>query len=420
MSNSKVKVLLVVSGSISAFKSASLVSAMQKSGRFEVRVVMTNSAKQLIGESTLEALSRNPVASDLWQNGEVMEHIELGKWADLLLVYPATANLINSWAHGLASDLAGTLYLAFPADKDVWIAPAMNQRMLAHPATEESISLLRKRGAKFLDPKSGRLACGEVGDGRLIEPEEVFEELSLAYNQSWDGFGEKGAMNDRKRVLVVYGGTRVPIDAVRSITNTSTGKTGAALAGQFFSEGYCVDVLRAKTAIVAPKKSTINSHEFDTFSEFRETLERLVESTRYDLIVQLAAVSDYVPQESADNKISTEEPLSLKLVPTEKIVNQLKSWSLGEAKVVAFKLTVKSSQEEVVQRVAKVFERGGVDLVVQNDLTDIKGQRHPFLAFNSQLEIMASGDSISEMGSAISEIGLAESGPRNQFEENQI
>ena len=170
----KSKVLLQVTGSIAAFKAASLASLLVEVGN-EVQCVMSEGARHFIGDSTFEGLTGRPVLSDVFERGRAHDHINLADWADLLLLYPASANHINRLRAGLADDLMGCLFLANNFRKPYWIAPAMNSNMLAHPAVGEALSVLESWGCRILPTGEGRLACGEVGYGRLLEPEQVFE-----------------------------------------------------------------------------------------------------------------------------------------------------------------------------------------------------------------------------------------------------
>jgi len=171
---SKPKIVLQVTGSIAAFKAASLASLLAEAG-FEVQCIMSDGARYFIGESTFEGLTGRPVLTDVFERGRAHDHINLVDWADLLVLYPASANHITRLRAGLADDLMGCLFLANNFRKPYWVAPAMNSNMLAHPAVTEALSTLESWGCRILPTGEGRLACGEVGPGRLLEPEEVFE-----------------------------------------------------------------------------------------------------------------------------------------------------------------------------------------------------------------------------------------------------
>ena len=208
------KVLVGLTGSIACFKVAGLISDLVKAGH-EVRTMATPSALKFIGKSTLEGLSGHPVMTDLFADGENMEHIHAGRWADIMLIAPCTANTMAKLKVGLTDDLITTTALAFEKTKSVFIAPAMNKEMWSHPSTQESLDHLILNGYKWIEPNAGTLACGEVGSGRMAEPEEIFAKLFKTNN---------------KKVLITGGGTREPIDGVRFIGNSSTGNTSKALA----------------------------------------------------------------------------------------------------------------------------------------------------------------------------------------------
>jgi len=171
---SKPRVLLQVTGSIAAFKAASLASLLVDRGS-EVRCILSDGARHFIGESTFEGLTEHPVLGDLFERGRAHDHIRLADWADLILLYPASANHITRLRAGLADDLIGCVFLANNFEKPTWVAPAMNSRMLAHPAVQEALTTLERWGCRILPTGSGRLACGEIGNGRLMEPDEVME-----------------------------------------------------------------------------------------------------------------------------------------------------------------------------------------------------------------------------------------------------
>ena len=171
---SQSKILLQITGSIAAFKAASLASMLVDAG-CEVQCVLSDGGRRFVGEATFEGLTRRPVLGDLFDRGRAYDHIDLAEWADLILLYPASANHITRLSSGLADDLIGCLFLANNFRTPYWIAPAMNSHMLAHPAVQEALSTLESWGCRILPTGSGRLACGETGDGRLLEPDEVFE-----------------------------------------------------------------------------------------------------------------------------------------------------------------------------------------------------------------------------------------------------
>ncbi|HEX4924910.1 MAG TPA: flavoprotein [Bdellovibrionales bacterium] len=179
MTTSRSKILFQLTGSIACYKACQVISRLVQNG-FEVQTVCTASALQFVGPATLEGLTGRPVFSDVYEHGRMMDHIQLAKWAELAIVAPASANTINSLAAGLAQDAVGALFLAYDLKKPYLIAPAMNSQMLAHPATQASLSKLRAWGVNVLETDSGNLACGDVGEGRLLEPEKIFASIQAA------------------------------------------------------------------------------------------------------------------------------------------------------------------------------------------------------------------------------------------------
>lgn len=172
MSAQNKKILFLLTGSIACYKACAAISKLVQTGA-EVQTIATPSALRFVGKATLEGLTHRPVHTDMWENATGINHIALGKWADIALLCPASANTISRLAHGIADDVIGTTYLAWPREKPWWIFPAMNSAMLAHPATQNSLKILAERGAKIFDSSTGQLACGDTGPGRLPEPDEI-------------------------------------------------------------------------------------------------------------------------------------------------------------------------------------------------------------------------------------------------------
>ncbi|RYZ72455.1 MAG: bifunctional phosphopantothenoylcysteine decarboxylase/phosphopantothenate--cysteine ligase CoaBC [Proteobacteria bacterium] len=359
------KILLKVSGSIAAFKAAALASKLVQNG-FEVQTVMTESAKDFIGAGTFEGLTGKRVATDLFEDGHRMEHIWLARWAELTLFYPASADSIAKLAQGRASDLASTLFLAHDFKSPYWISPAMNPTMFSHPAVQANLLKLKEYGAVVLTPDRGRMACGEYGDGRLIEPEALLSQL-LEY---------KNLRRSQGRVLVTAGGTFDPIDSVRGITNTSTGETGVKLAETLSERGFAVTLLLSKTATVTlPKLDGIEVHRFTTYQDLDRALKHELETHDFLACVHAAAVGDFDAELASESgKISSREAVTLTLKPRGKILSRLKEYSKNKAlKLISFKLTVGEWDEARLHS-----EYSMSDLVIQNDLSRIQkgGAQH--------------------------------------------
>jgi phosphopantothenoylcysteine decarboxylase / phosphopantothenate---cysteine ligase len=367
MSNSK-KLLIGVSGSIAAFKVAHVISHFRKKN-WEVRIITTPSALQFIGAATLEGLSENEVLSSDFVSGRMMSHIELARWADVFLIAPATAKTINSLATGTGEGILNSTYLAYDCAKPLLIAPAMNTQMLAHPTTQTALQTLKKNGVHILETNSGQLACGEVGDGRMMEPEHI----AVAIERSL------APKNASTHVLITMGGTRVPIDGVRSITNTSSGETGAQLADDLYLRGYDVTVLAARNAI--KPKLTTSIKTFDTYDDLEKLLEKTLTENRFNHIIHMAAVSDFtVPANT--QKISSGKNINLELIPTKKLITMIKTWA-PQAFVTGFKLTVNAPRGDVDNAVKSVI-RNGANAVIHNELSQITKNSHVFTLYSYQ------------------------------------
>jgi len=284
------RVLLGVSGGIAAYKAAELVRRLRDAGA-QVRVVMTEGAKRFITPLTLQALSGNPVRDSLWDDGAeaAMGHIELARWATRVLIAPATADTLARLAHGHADDLLSTLVLATAAP--VAVAPAMNQQMWAHPATQANVALLRGRGVRVFGPGTGDQACGEVGPGRLLEPGELVSALASQIRAS--------SVLAGVRVLITAGPTFEDIDPVRFIGNRSSGKMGFAVAAAAAAMGAEVSLIAGPVALPTPAGvARINVRSA------AQMLAAVMEALPgQDIYIGAAAVADYTPVCVADKKI---------------------------------------------------------------------------------------------------------------------
>ena len=372
------RVLVLMSGSIAAFKVVQLVSRLvQAPVGAEVEVVMTSAARAFIGEASLEGLTGRRVRSDTFAAGDHMDHIRLVRWADVVLAAPCTANTLNKLALGIGDDLVGTLFLAHDFSKPWLIAPAMNTRMYEHPTTRGSLERLRGMGCTIVEGGSGALACGEIGAGRLAEPEVLLEAvLHAAQRPSTHSPDEPSPISQRGalKILVTAGGTRMPLDAVRSIVNGSTGRTGAAIATDLAALGHAVTLLTAEGGVSAEDITRLE--RYDDFDSFERSLRRLLTEESYDVLVQSAAISDWRPIAAAEHsslgKIDSDtDTLTLRFERTPKLVGLVRSWSRNPAlRIVAFKLTVGAADAERRRKVAQLLAHEGVVAVVANDLQD--------------------------------------------------
>lgn len=364
-------ILFVFTGSIAGGKACEAVSRLVQRGH-RVRTVATAAALRFVGPATLEGLTGVPALTDMFAPGAALEHINLTRWADLVLVCPATANTINRLAAGLADDLPGALFLAHDRTKPWLIAPAMNPAMWAHPATAAAVEKLRGWGVHFLPVGEGRTACGEIGEGRLTEPVEIVAAVEAALARP----------ARRLRVLVTSGGTAEPIDGVRVLTNTSTGRTGAEIAAHLARGGHDVVLLRARTAV--PAGAGIREETFFTFADLDAALTRLLGGGEFDAVIHAAAVGDFAVdlvdtgtgmRPSGRAKLeSGPGPVQLRLRPQPKLVDSLRARSGNpELRVVAFKLTNGATAAEARQAVRALFAHSHADWVVHNDLTGRTG-----------------------------------------------
>lgn len=299
-------ILLGISGGIAAYKSAELVRLLKKQG-CDVRVVMTENARQFISPLTFQALSGHPVYCGLLdaESENAMGHINLVRWADLLLIAPATANCIAKLSLGLADDLLSTVYLA--ATCPVYLAPAMNQAMWHKPATQNNIQTLLRHGVVIIGPDSGGQACGETGLGRMSEPEAIAERILAPQNQLLQGAS----------VLITAGPTREPLDPIRYISNRSSGKMGYALARAALAAGAKVSLVSGPTALTAP--AGVEAIPVETAAQMYQAV--MDRAASHDIFIAAAAVADYAPLIVQAEKIKKNDGhLQLNLQKTQDIL----------------------------------------------------------------------------------------------------
>jgi len=356
------KILLGVTGSIAAYKAAFLVRLLVKEGT-EVKVVMTNSAKDFITPLTLSVLSKNPVFSEFSNSnsGEWNNHVELGLWADVFLVAPATADIIAKISSGICDNLLLAVYLS--ARCPVWIAPAMDLDMFQHPATQQNIQRLVSFGNKIVSPAYGELASGLIGEGRMEEPETIVRELKQHF--SLNGFaGDKKLPLNKKKVLVTAGPTFESIDPVRFIGNRSSGKMGFAIAEELAKKGAEVIL------ICGPSNQTIHNNTIHRINV--ETADEMYDaSLKYfqdvDVAVMSAAVADYKPEKTENKKIKkTGDEISLKLVKTKDILAELGQLKKKNQLLVGFALETENEIENAKDKIRKK----NLDLIILNSLND--------------------------------------------------
>lgn len=352
------RVLVGITGGVAAYKAAEIIRELTESGH-EVRAVPTANALRFIGAATLEALTHNSVHSELYEEIESVRHIELAKWAELILVAPATASFLARTASGVADDLLGNIILA--ATAPLVIAPAMHTEMWQNEATLTNVRTLRARGILVIEPAVGRLTGTDSGVGRLPEPSYIVQSaLSKVVDQDLAG----------KRVLVVAGGTRENIDPVRFIGNRSSGKQGIALVEEASSRGAKVTLIAANFQYYSPEASTIN---VSSTADLLRALEEV--GGNFDFVLMPAAISDYrivQPSEKKLKKTENSAKLELSLVENPDVISGLAQKVHGEnpgSRVVGFAAETESGQVLINLATSKL-EKKGLDLIVANDVSD--------------------------------------------------
>ncbi len=354
MSQTSRKIVLGVTGSIAACKSVELARLLAGAGH-DLRVIQTDAARRFVGEAALGAVSGHPVAGRLFDNTSepVFAHIELAR-ADLLLVAPATANTIAKMAAGMADNLLLATYLA--AECPVVVCPAMNHHMWHHPAVKQNVKLLMQRGVTIIPPDAGELACGETGDGRLPEPEAIFCRIQQLLGE--EIVGDLAGL----RVLVTAGGTREPIDAVRFISNKSSGKMGFAIAEAACMRGAAVTLIAANCSL--PRRAGIRYVDVSTAAELRAALEADVDAC--DVLIMAAAVSDYmVSGKQTMGKLERKSKINLQLVETGDIVSSLERNNTSGLKV-GFAAEYGGDK---LERARRKLRRKQLDMIVFNDIS---------------------------------------------------
>lgn len=345
------KIVVGVTGGIAAYKACDLVSRLKKRGA-QVRVVLTEHACQFVQPLTFETLSGNPAYTDSFDRKYEIEHVALAKWADLLLIAPATANCMAKMACGVADDLLSTTCLAVRCP--VLLAPAMNSAMWRNPATQANLALLRSRGLRFVGPEAGFLACGDADVGRMSEPEQIVEAVEAILHPQRDLEG--------LNVLVTAGPTVERIDPVRYITNRSTGKMGYALAEAARDRGANVTLISGPTSLTAPEG--VEFVRIDSSAQLcAAVLER---GAMADVVVQAAAPADFRPKNDAERKIKkTGENMTLELEATTDIAAELGRRKQPGQILVAFAAETNDVMDNARGKLAKK----NADMVVANDVS---------------------------------------------------
>jgi phosphopantothenoylcysteine decarboxylase/phosphopantothenate--cysteine ligase len=363
------RILLGVSGGIAAYKAPLLVRQLRDGGA-DVQVVTTRSAEQFVTATTLQAVSGRVVRNDLWdpQGEAAMGHIELARWADLLVIAPATADLLSRLAAGRADDLLTTLRLATRAP--VLLAPAMNVAMWEHPATQRNLATLRADGCHVAGPEAGAMACGEFGPGRMMEPEDLLEQIVALLGPA-PGAAPLPDLSGR-RVLVTAGPTREAIDPVRYISNHSSGKQGYAVAAAAARAGARVVLVSGPVGLPAPPG--VDRVSVESAADMHAAVTSRLDNC--DVFIGVAAVADYRPSEVAPQKMKKPDTgpadLTLTLTQNPDIIADVARHT-PRPLVVGFA----AETERVLEHGRAKRARKGMDLIVVNDVSD------PTIGFNS-------------------------------------
>lgn len=347
------KIVLGVTGSIAAYKSAEIIRLFQER-EDEVQVILTRTAAEFITPVTLSVLSKRPVYQSLFDpgRGSTVDHVELAAWADLLLIAPATAEVIGKLAHGLADDFLSTYALAHSGP--VLLAPAMETAMWSHAAVAANVETLTGRGIRLCGPASGALASGGEGVGRMAEPEEIVEAATALVEGREDLRGI--------RVLVTAGATREPIDPIRFVSNRSSGKMGCAIADRARARGAEVTLLAGAGVHIGLPRG-VGVRRFETSADLKKLLE--AEFSRCDVLVMAAAVSDFIPEKVGRRLHRSEGTRSIALSPGEDLLGSL-SREKGSRVIVAFAAETGDGQE---QRAREKLAAKNADWIVLNDVS---------------------------------------------------
>jgi phosphopantothenoylcysteine decarboxylase/phosphopantothenate--cysteine ligase len=347
-------VLLGVTGGIAAYKIPNLCSRLVKNG-YQVETILTSNAQKVVSPIPFESLSGNRCHLDTFDPMDTakVEHIALARKADLLVIAPASANILAKLRYGLADDMLSTTALACTCPK--LLVPAMNTNMYENPATQENLRVLRERGFLIMEPLSGRLACGAVGPGKMPEPDDIYDRIEaiLARDKDLSGL----------RVLVTAGPTQEPIDPVRYITNHSSGKMGYAIAHAAMLRGAQVTLVSGPTALKYPP--LVRTIPVVTAQDMYEAV--TAEASQADIIIKAAAVADYTPAETADNKIKkTDGDMSISLRRTQDILGYLGTHRRPGQFLCGFSMET----QNMLENSRKKLHKKNLDMVVANNVKD--------------------------------------------------
>jgi phosphopantothenoylcysteine decarboxylase / phosphopantothenate---cysteine ligase len=348
-------ILLCVTGGIAVYKAAALTSKLTQAGA-SVKVIMSNGAQKFVTPLTFQALSRNDVYTDTFdeKHPESIAHIDLADWADLILVAPATANIIGKLANGIADDMISTTLLA--ATAPVWIAPAMNVHMYDHPAVKRNIERLQSYGYQFVEPNEGYLACGYVGKGRMEEPENIVKLISSYWEK------EKNQPLKGKKIVITAGPTREILDPVRFFSNRSSGKMGYALADEAHQLGADVTLISGPVSLNPP--IGVNVKYIENAEEMYDAV--LEEFPSADIVIKSAAVADYRPKQVSNEKMKKQDgDLIIQMERTKDILK-----TLGERKDHQFLVGFAAETSNLDEYAMSKLKRKNADMIIANNVNE--------------------------------------------------
>jgi len=349
------KILLIICGGISAYKSLELIRSLKKKG-VQIKTILTESAKQFVTPLSVSSLSQEKVYDDLFslENETEMDHISLSRWSDVILVAPATANTISKISSGSSDDLASTVILA--SNKDIFLVPAMNVRMWEHPSTKENVVKLKNYGFNFIGPEIGDMACGEFGEGKMSEPKLIEEKIEIYFKNL--------SKNKKYKALVTAGPTHEYIDPIRFISNKSSGKQGYALAKSLSKKGFETTLISGPTSLQVEKD--INLIKVETAEEmFRATQNSLP----VDVAIFSAAVGDYKVKEISKEKIKKQDKINLELEKNVDILNYISNHNSLRPKLVIGFAAETNNLENYSNK--KLNEKN-CDWIIANDVSNKK------------------------------------------------
>ncbi len=347
------KILFIICGGISAYKSLETIRLFKKNGA-DIKTILTASAKEFVTPLSVTSLSQGKVYSDLFsaENETEMDHISLSRWADIIVIAPATANTISKLAQGITDDLASTVVLA--SDKDIILAPAMNVRMWEHPTTKTNIKKLKEFGYKLIGPEVGDMACGEYGEGKMSDPSIIAEEI--------DKYFLTQKNNKKFKALVTAGPTNEYIDPVRFITNKSSGKQGYELAKSLSKKGFDTTLISGPTNLEITKD--INLIKVETADEM---LVATQENLPVDVAIFSAAVADFKINKKYENKIKKQENLNLNLEKNIDILNYVSNHnSMRPELVIGFA----AETNEIDKNAEEKLNKKNCDWIISNDVSN--------------------------------------------------